>query len=1335
MPPSVHSSVRWLLLILPLLLLLLPSAEAVPELPYDLAPPPPDHAPPQDQSTSPPQLAQREWIGDAHLLVILIQFPDYPADSNHDVAYYEELLFEHDNGSMWDFFNENSYGQFNISGTIVPQWLNASENMSYYGEYEFQNSESEGNAQTLVREAVALAQPFVNYSHFDRDNDGDLDHLIMVHSGPTDESNGGGGPAGDDAIWSHRWAISAEYRNGTRISGYAMQGEGTPMGVFGHEFAHDLGLPDLYDTDYSSSGIGHWGMMSGGSWLNGGDTPAQLCAWSKIFLGWVEPALPLAGEGEYNISRVEDNASIMKIPIDGLGGREYFLLENRQNVGYDTYLPGHGLLIWHIDEDGSQSNDAHRRVHLEEADNNNNPKQSSDSWANTTSGFTNISSPNSDDYDSAETHIGVINISISGNMMTFELQLPSDLAIIRAGPAWAEVHQPTVLEVVVENTGFEHLNATLVLEGTVERTVEIPWLPPGGSWEWSEAWTPDAWGDYALEAELLVDDDESDNNALSHSFSTTVVITFEEFENGLTWPVANDSLWNTTDTRSYGGEIALWCGAGTAYNDDMDDVLLLPPLELGTFDSAWLNFAHWYRTEANYDGGVVEYSIDGENWSLLEPEGGYPGSASAANGSAFTGGSGGWVEASFNLTGFESVQLRLRFASDFGSVDEGWFIDNLLLHGRPHFGVAAPPQVTFLLLPDSAGNTTVPFTNTGVFDDNYTILLELPAGWNSSVPANTSATAGETGGFTLELQLPEQVLAGNYSGWLNITSQADDNSSASVRLHIEVPEVHLLSVESLEPASGLPGENITFTLTLHNSGNVPEMVAVNISAGNWSVAAPVNITVNAYSTLEFNVTITVPEVLADSLLLTTLRMVAEEANATGELSVTVEQRHQPELELALPPEFRPGETRDMTLTLYNHGNGPASMALSLIAPSNWTLGQWNTTPVLAPWSSTVLAVQLTAPEGEVVAGAGVIEVTLQSDSESTSANGTPLLNQTYRLRVLVEGDSVLPQQNATATATIRNRGDGLVHITLEASSDWEYELAQSTIWLAAGAEQDVQLRVTVPEHTLAGTLADFMVNASDSVSSDEATGVIEALQYSGARFSGAWEALVIDGQPGSHTLSLVSESNGLQSLVLELEGDPTWEWSVLPSTDELAAWDSRPVQLLFNPPYGTSGGTIGSATLRCWYGVELLAEQQFDATILPEEFYTLQAEPFVAVAPGDSVELPVEAWNYGNVPQAAKVVAVVPGGWQPLPVEFPLTPRERQVQQLTLFVPAGVEPGIRTIELQLLSSDGELLASTEMQVSVVGEETSLPAFAIFVFTGVLAVVGFVGAWIWRLAGT
>ncbi|MDP7589944.1 MAG: hypothetical protein QGH81_04765 [Candidatus Poseidoniia archaeon] len=118
----------------------------------------------------------------------------------------------------------------------------------------------------------------------------------------------------------------------------------------------------------------------------------------------------------------------------------------------------------------------------------------------------------------------------------------------------------------------------------------------------------------------------------------------------------------------------------------------------------------------------------------------------------------------------------------------------------------------------------------------------------------------------------------------------------------------------------------------------------------------------------------------------------------------------------------------------------------------------------------------------------------------------------------------------------------------------------------------------------------------------------------------------------------------------------------------------------------------------------------------------------------DSVELPVEVWNYGNVPHNARIVAVVPGGWQPLPVDFVLSPRERQVQQLTLFIPGGVEPGVRQIELQLLGNDGVLLASTEMQVSVVGDESSLPAAAIVLFSGVLLVGGVVVAWMWRLAG-
>ena len=197
--------------------------------------------------------------------------------------------------------------------------------------------------------------------------------------------------------------------------------------------------------------------------------------------------------------------------------------------------------------------------------------------------------------------------------------------------------------------------------------------------------------------------------------------------------------------------------------------------------------------------------------------------------------------------------------------------------------------------------------------------------------------------------------------------------------------MHLLAITPPAPASGLPGTNITFTLTLRNDGNVPESVAVVISAGAWAVAAPANLTIGPYATLEFNATVTVPEVLAGSLLLTTLTLSADDATTNAWLPVTVEQREQPNIGLALPGEFRPAETRNITLTLYNYGNGPASMELALAAPANWTIGGWNATPTVAAWSNNTVIVQLTAPAGDVVAGSGALYVLPQHGSEAVFA--------------------------------------------------------------------------------------------------------------------------------------------------------------------------------------------------------------------------------------------------------------------------------------------------------------------------------------------------------------
>lgn len=143
-------------------------------------------------------------------------------------------------------------------------------------------------------------------------------------------------------------------------------------GVFAHEFGHVLGLPDQYDYGYDSEGTGMFTLMASGSYgrdvntknklLNryfNGFTPVHMDAWSKIYLGFAKPILisPEAGKQTITLRSSAQSPDIYKIVVPGSAGKEYFLLENRQQVGYDRGLAFtvdganlHGLVIYHIDE-------------------------------------------------------------------------------------------------------------------------------------------------------------------------------------------------------------------------------------------------------------------------------------------------------------------------------------------------------------------------------------------------------------------------------------------------------------------------------------------------------------------------------------------------------------------------------------------------------------------------------------------------------------------------------------------------------------------------------------------------------------------------------------------------------------------------------------------------------------------------------------------------------------------------------------------------------------------------------------------------------------------------
>jgi hypothetical protein len=209
----------------------------------------------------------------------------------------------------------------------------------------------------------------------------------------------------------------------------------TRVGVICHETGHFLGLPDLYDTTSYSAGVGDFCLMGSGSWNGpGGDgrSPAHMSAWCKRTLGWASAAQPTTS-GAYSLPRVEDNNSalyLLSSPV--FPPTEYFLVENRQGYGFDSYLPGtsRGVLIWHVDESRPNNDDyTHYLVDLEEADGVQNLEQSPSAGGTDADYFrlgNNVSfgddtTPHSLSYSGSPMGILLSGLSATGSLMSFNL--------------------------------------------------------------------------------------------------------------------------------------------------------------------------------------------------------------------------------------------------------------------------------------------------------------------------------------------------------------------------------------------------------------------------------------------------------------------------------------------------------------------------------------------------------------------------------------------------------------------------------------------------------------------------------------------------------------------------------------------------------------------------------------------------------------------------------------------------------------------------------------------------------------------------------------------------
>ncbi len=338
--------------------------------------------------------------GGAFIPVILVRFTDERASLNHKPGAYRRMLFQTDYpigpGSLRDYYLDQSGGLLDVNGSVTSSWLTMPEPMSHYVGAKQGYQTSEPNDASLVRDAVEAADAQTDFCKGDSDADGYVDTIFVVHAGPGAEETDS-----KDDLWSIKWSLPTPFVtddvcNGraVKVSDFTLEPEeyendafthpAAPdnlisIGVFAHEFGHVLGLPDLYDKDFSTpGGVGPWDVMANGTYGFDGFSPwrpTPLSAWSKAKLGWVEPRNvtgELLGQGLKPLDLAHQGVSsdvLRFAPGGSADAGEYFLIERRKAKGWGAGLPNGGYAIWHIDESRRDNDtDGRRLVQMVQAD-------------------------------------------------------------------------------------------------------------------------------------------------------------------------------------------------------------------------------------------------------------------------------------------------------------------------------------------------------------------------------------------------------------------------------------------------------------------------------------------------------------------------------------------------------------------------------------------------------------------------------------------------------------------------------------------------------------------------------------------------------------------------------------------------------------------------------------------------------------------------------------------------------------------------------------------------------------------------------------------------------
>jgi M6 family metalloprotease-like protein len=286
-------------------------------------------------------------LGQISVLIIAVEFKDY----NHTVSL--EQVANQTIGTLNDYYGRVSYGKTSVVGNVVG-WVRLPYAIASYGADNgpfVDDQDGDGNPDTwrLLKDAIPTVAKQVNVTSYQQ--------IVVLHAGYGQESSHN---AND--IWSVTylgWTTNTPqgvFKQYAIVPELETRGLST-VGVYAHEFGHLLGLPDLYSSTIEQVGL--WDLMARGAW-NGqppGSSPAEMCAWDRIFLGWITPNHILNVTRQTKVNATVDPIELessglqaVRVPTLSQDSKHYYLVEVRQKIGYDEALPSSGVLITYIDE-------------------------------------------------------------------------------------------------------------------------------------------------------------------------------------------------------------------------------------------------------------------------------------------------------------------------------------------------------------------------------------------------------------------------------------------------------------------------------------------------------------------------------------------------------------------------------------------------------------------------------------------------------------------------------------------------------------------------------------------------------------------------------------------------------------------------------------------------------------------------------------------------------------------------------------------------------------------------------------------------------------------------